>query len=254
MCLQASLVASLCNLFVWLLHAPFCSRKHIWHLLLCTLNGYFCTPTSLDVYLCVCSGVAHFSLTYGLRNTGMNYDRAMFGMKLQDCRSVAKMLEKSETLVTLALPGNLLEDDKIRMIASGLVDNHSVTDLDLSHNKVKSSQMQALILFRVLPYCSCCQCIAGMHNITIRLPALSSCVWKAFVYDGAMQHVLTTPTTTESSCVSTDCRQRSAGSSQSAGQQQCCHVPESAGQPGGYMATCTICLMLQPRPSWPCLV
>jgi hypothetical protein len=71
----------------------------------------------------------------------MNYDRAMFGMKLPDCRSVAKMLEKSETLVTLALPGNLLEDDKIRMIASGLVDNHSVTDLDLSHNKVTSSQM-----------------------------------------------------------------------------------------------------------------
>ncbi len=80
----------------------------------------------------------------------MNYDRAMFGMKLPDCRSVAKMLEKSETLVTLALPGNLLEDDKIRMIASGLVDNHSVTDLDLSHNKVTANQKQALMLFTVL--------------------------------------------------------------------------------------------------------
>ncbi len=80
----------------------------------------------------------------------MNYDRGMFGMKLPDCRSVAKMLEKSETLVTLALPGNLLEDDKIRMIASGLVDNHSVTDLDLSHNKVTSSQKQASILFKIV--------------------------------------------------------------------------------------------------------
>ncbi len=79
----------------------------------------------------------------------MNYDRAMFGMKLPDCRSVAKMLEKSETLVTLALPGNLLEDDKIRMIASGLVDNHSVTDLDLSHNKVTSSQMHFCSELRV---------------------------------------------------------------------------------------------------------
>ncbi len=69
----------------------------------------------------------------------MNYDRAMFGMKLPDCRSLAKTLEKSETLVSLALPGNLLEDDKMRMIASGLVDNHSVTDLDLSHNKVRYS-------------------------------------------------------------------------------------------------------------------
>lgn len=74
----------------------------------------------------------------------MNYDRAMFGMKLPDCRSLAKTLEKSETLVTLALPGNLLEDDKIRMIASGLVDNRSVTNLDLSHNKVWHNSHPAL--------------------------------------------------------------------------------------------------------------
>ncbi|KAL0020418.1 hypothetical protein WJX77_001282 [Trebouxia sp. C0004] len=105
-------------------------------------------PSHLDlqvIFDAMRSGIAHFSLTYGLRNTGMNYDRAMFGMKLSDCRSVAKMLEKSETLITLALPGNLLEDDKIRMIASGLVDNHSVTDLDLSHNKIADRGVRALV-------------------------------------------------------------------------------------------------------------
>lgn len=82
----------------------------------------------------------------------MNYDRAMFGMKLPDCRFLAKTLEKSELLVTLALPGNLLEDDKIRMIASGLVDNHSVTDLDLSHNKVGPGHC-----LRVCKPQSCCK-------------------------------------------------------------------------------------------------
>ena len=97
----------------------------------------------LQADLFTCSGVAHFSLTYGLRNTGMSYDRAMFGMKLPDCRSLAKTLESSEALVSLALPGNLLEDDKIRMIASGLVDNHSVTNLDLSHNKVRYTEHDA---------------------------------------------------------------------------------------------------------------
>ena len=110
----------------------------------------------------------------------MNYDRAMFGMKLPDCRSVAKMLEKSETLVTLALPGNLLEDDKIRMIASGLVDNHSVTDLDLSHNKVMSSQKQALMLFTVF---LCTHSLTALVAIALlictTLPALFSCVLKA---------------------------------------------------------------------------
>ena len=101
--------------------------------------------TVMTCFCMLCSGVAHFSLAYGLRNTGMSYDRAMFGMKLPDCRYLSKTLEKCETLVTLSLAGNLLEDDKVRMIASGLVDNHSVTDLDLSHNKVAS--------------CSHCQCI-----------------------------------------------------------------------------------------------
>lgn len=76
----------------------------------------------------------------------MNYDRAMFGMKLPDCRSLAKTLERSEALVSLSLPGNLLEDDKIRMIASGLVDNHSVTSLDLSHNKVCAPMLQRPLL------------------------------------------------------------------------------------------------------------
>ncbi|KAL3159899.1 hypothetical protein ABBQ38_010295 [Trebouxia sp. C0009 RCD-2024] len=105
-------------------------------------------PSHLDlqiVFEAMRSGIAHFSLTYGLRNTGMNYDRAMFGMKLPDCRSLAKTLEKSETLVTLGLPSNLLEDDKIRMIASGLVDNHSVTSLDLSHNKIADRGVRALV-------------------------------------------------------------------------------------------------------------
>ena len=100
------------------------------------LNNGMSIKAILSLFWFVCSGIAHFSLAYGLRNAGMNYDRAMFGMKLPDCRSLAKTLEKCETLVTLSLAGNLLEDDKVRMIASGLVDNHSVTDLDLSHNKV----------------------------------------------------------------------------------------------------------------------
>ena len=82
----------------------------------------------------------------------MSYDRAMFGMKLPDCRSLAKTLEKSEALVSLALPGNLLEDDKIRMIASGLVDNHSVTNLDLSHNKARAFRDQRCLELHSTPF------------------------------------------------------------------------------------------------------
>ena len=103
----------------------------------------------------------------------MNYDRAMFGMKLPDCRSLAKTLEKSESLVTLALPGNLLEDDKIRMIASGLVDNRSVTNLDLSHNKVQHDSYPALKLCSLSNVsCICVMRVICLHccDLVLQLP------------------------------------------------------------------------------------
>jgi hypothetical protein len=58
------------------------------------------------------------TLRYGMDNVGMDYDRSLFGMKLSDCRSLAKAIERSETLIFLSLSGNLLDDDKVRMVAS----------------------------------------------------------------------------------------------------------------------------------------
>ena len=55
-----------------------------------------------------------FALMYGMQNVGMDYDRSLFGMKLSDCRSLAKSLERTETLTYLNLSNNLLDDDKVR--------------------------------------------------------------------------------------------------------------------------------------------
>lgn len=41
-----------------------------------------------------------------------------------------------ETLVVLDLSNNNLDDDKLRMLSSGLADNISVTHLNLSHNNI----------------------------------------------------------------------------------------------------------------------
>ena len=76
---------------------------------------------------------------YTTKNVGMDYDRSMFGMKLSDCRSLAKSLEHTETLTFLDLSNNQLDDDKVRMLASGLVENLSITHLNLSHNKVRGA-------------------------------------------------------------------------------------------------------------------
>ena len=84
----------------------------------------------------LCSTPASLTLTYGLVGLGTNYDRSLFGMRLADCRCLARALAHTETLVHLDLSSNCLDDDKARMLASGLADNISITHLNLSHNKV----------------------------------------------------------------------------------------------------------------------
>ena len=78
------------------------------------------------------SCLTSLTLTYGMKHVGMDYDKSLFGMKLSDCRSLAKAIERAETLICLNLSGNLLDDDKVRMVASGMVDNLSVVHLDLA--------------------------------------------------------------------------------------------------------------------------
>lgn len=90
-----------------------------------------------------CSSLTQLKLCYGMRDVGMDYDRSIFGMKLSDCRSMARCLEYSETLVSLNLAGNLIDDDKLRMLASGLVNNLSVIHIDLSHNRIADRGVRA---------------------------------------------------------------------------------------------------------------
>lgn len=60
-----------------------------------------------------CSSPNSLSVHYNLQNVGMEYDRSLFGMKLADCRSLAKSLEANETLTYLDVSNNSLDDDKV---------------------------------------------------------------------------------------------------------------------------------------------
>lgn len=76
------------------------------------------------------------SLTYGVKQIGMKYERMLFGMKILDATALAKCAKNSDALTTLVLRQNLLDDDLLRMLMTGLMKNNSVTHLDLAHNKV----------------------------------------------------------------------------------------------------------------------
>ncbi|RLN76871.1 hypothetical protein BBJ28_00001624 [Nothophytophthora sp. Chile5] len=75
-------------------------------------------------------------VTYGVKQIGMKYERMLFGMKISDATNLSHIVKASTSLTTLWLPSNLLDDDLLRMLMTGLVKNSSITSLDLSHNKL----------------------------------------------------------------------------------------------------------------------
>ncbi|KAF4651839.1 T-complex-associated testis-expressed protein 1, partial [Perkinsus olseni] len=96
-------------------------------------------PSCLDMALlvarlpCLCS----LKVTFGRRRKlGMAYDRALFGMKINDASNLSRALRFTQTLHSLALPHNLIDDELTKILVVGLRSCHVLTDLDLSHNKI----------------------------------------------------------------------------------------------------------------------
>ena len=78
---------------------------------------------------------AELELTFGAPNIRKNYERALFGMKIFDAEKLAGCIKTTDVLTSLVLPCNLLDDELLTLLMGGLIQNQTVTHLDLSHNK-----------------------------------------------------------------------------------------------------------------------
>eukprot|EP00759_Apiculatamorpha_spiralis_P028052 PhF_6_TR30603/c0_g1_i1/m.45043 len=94
-----------------------------------------------------------FSLTFGVLNTGMEFELKMFGLHDNDATSLRDAVRTAPNLHTLRLPENRIDDNILKGILSGLVRNHTVTNLDFSHNKIEDggARVLATILMRMEP-------------------------------------------------------------------------------------------------------
>ncbi|OQR97912.1 hypothetical protein ACHHYP_09443 [Achlya hypogyna] len=88
-----------------------------------------------EVFQCL-PNLTQLKLSYGVKHIGMKYERMLFGMKISDATALSHAIKSTITLSTLMLPRNLLDDDLLRMLMTGLIKNATVTTLDLSHNKL----------------------------------------------------------------------------------------------------------------------
>mmetsp|Transcript_69935 Transcript_69935/g.138501 ORF Transcript_69935/g.138501 Transcript_69935/m.138501 type:complete len:565 (+) Transcript_69935:15-1709(+) len=108
------------------------SRLHIFQLKIGQLPSHIDLSFVFDSLPALCS----FTITYGNRRLGMDYERAMFGMKITDARNLARNIRVSQTLVSLALPCNMIDDELVKVLMGGLSYGVMLTSLDLSHNKI----------------------------------------------------------------------------------------------------------------------
>lgn len=83
--------------------------------------------------------LSYLTLTYGAKHVGMQYERPLFGMKMSDAKIFAECLRSTQSLIYLSLPGNLIDDDLISILIKGLILNKTISQLDLSHNKISNS-------------------------------------------------------------------------------------------------------------------
>lgn len=110
---------------------------------------------------------ALYPFGHSVRKIGMKYDRSLFGMKISDAMSLAKCMKLTETLTSLmyvsnapcsskpderhhgnaggqpaccsyltftpvyctSLPCNMIDDDLLRMLMTGLIHNQTITHL-----------------------------------------------------------------------------------------------------------------------------
>jgi hypothetical protein len=95
-------------------------------------------PSHIELFeICdMLPNLTKLDITYGVKKIGMNYERMLFGMKISDATSLAKIFDHSDTLTTVVLSGNMIDDDLLRMLMTGLIKNNTITHLDVSHNKI----------------------------------------------------------------------------------------------------------------------
>lgn len=99
---------------------------------------------NLDLLCQALPNLTKFEMKYGAKKLGMTYDRMLFGMKVSDANCLANSISYSESLTTLILQSNLIDDDLLRMLMTGLIKSSQITSLDLAHNKITNHGVRLL--------------------------------------------------------------------------------------------------------------
>lgn len=88
--------------------------------------------------------LTEFHVTYGVRDCGMNFEWNLFQFTARDCLMLAKCIAQCKTLKVFCLHRSKVDDDKVRVLISHILDHPSLLDLDLSHNIIGDRGARAI--------------------------------------------------------------------------------------------------------------
>ncbi|XP_076463515.1 dynein regulatory complex subunit 5-like [Babylonia areolata] len=81
-------------------------------------------------------GLEELHLTYGVRDCGMNFEWNLFQFTARDCLQLAQCVAACKTLKVFRLHRSKVDDDKVRVLISHILDHPGLVELDLSNNLI----------------------------------------------------------------------------------------------------------------------
>ena len=110
------------------------ARNEVFCLIITQLKDFDCRILFKNL-----PNLSYLTVTFGAKHVDMEYERQLFGMKMSEAQFFRECIKNTSQLTYLALPGNLIDDDLVTILNKGLMLNKTITQLDLSHNKIGSS-------------------------------------------------------------------------------------------------------------------
>ncbi|XP_072163014.1 dynein regulatory complex subunit 5-like [Diadema setosum] len=85
-----------------------------------------------------------FSVTYGVRDCGMNFEWNLFQFTARDCMLLSKCIKRCSHLKKFQLHRSKVDDDKARVLIAHILDHPGLEELDLSHNIIGDHGARAI--------------------------------------------------------------------------------------------------------------
>lgn len=109
-----------------------------------TKEQHDCDHFDFNVIASKLPNLEELNVSYGVRDCGMNFEWQLFEFTKRDCQMLSKCVSTCKQLTVLHLNWSKIDDDKIRLLISQILDHPSLLELNLEHNLISDRGSRAI--------------------------------------------------------------------------------------------------------------